>query len=161
MFGLPMIYLRIAAAVAVIGALWWLHHAIYQDGYDDGSAHVQTQFDGYRDQLATITQQRETENAIKAAEVKATNEGVMRELQSKYEAIATVNGSLSRKLRDLSARACITYLPGVDDLTGTPEASGEPSSQAQIDGLTDSYDQSCQRDAAQLDALITQIKPQL
>lgn len=162
MFGLsPRLYLYLALAVALAGGYWYWHHSVYQKGYTEGAESVQVLFDGYRGKIIRLTAERAAENAIKDAQVKATNDLVIQELEAKYEAIATVNGSLSRKLRDLSARACITYLPGVDDLAGTPEASGEPSSQAQIDELTDEYDQSCQRDAARLDAIIAEISVQL
>lgn len=161
MFGLPMIYLRIGAALAVLGLLLWARHAIFQDGYDEGAAHVQAQFNEYRGTIQRITQQRETENAIKAAEVKATNEATLHAYQNQLAAIANDRDSLAKRLREHQVRTSGATVSAAISEPGATEPSPQPSGLSEVDRSLDEFKSACLADAAQLDALIGQIKHQL
>lgn len=156
-----MIYMRIGAALAVLGLLLWVRHAIYQDGYDDGSKHVQTQFDAYRGKIIRLTAERKAENAATLAATEARNEAIAHGYQQALNAIAADRDSLARRLRNSQARSCSPILPTPENITGAADASTIPPSEAEFDRLYDEYDRQCRADAAQLDALIMELSPQL
>lgn len=112
--------------------------------------------------LAT-NQRAEREARAKEAEAKAHNTTVRLQYESDLARILSDRDSLARRLRVAQARpAC--PVPASADRPAAPDPAPQPSGTGTadaVDAATDSYDSACRLDAAQLAALIEQLRPQL
>ena len=156
------IYAYAALGLALIGGYFYWHHHVYAQGDSAGAQRVQTEFDAYRSNVLQITAQRQAEDAQKDAQAKAINEAVIHDYETKLAAYAADRDSLARRLYALATKAgtCSAAVPTDQDRSPTATASQEPSSE-EIIGAVSTYDAACRSDAAQLDALISELKPQL
>lgn len=156
----PRLIAYAIASAVLLGLLAWAIGAYNESLRDQGRAEIQAKFDAYRDEVAKLTSERDTANKIKDAEAKATNEAALNAYQKTLADISTDRDSLAKRMRN-SQRACSATGTQVDHRPAVVAASQEPSGEETVDRLYDEYDRACQGDAAQLDALIMQIRPQL
>lgn len=152
---------KLAGTVIVLGLIGWGIHTYNEHLREQGRAEIQVKFDAYRAAVSKLATERETANAIKAAQVAATNEVTVNAYQNQLAAIAADRDSLSRRLRNSQARASCVTVPTPADQPGIADPSPQPSGIQAIDGLTDDFARACLSDAIQLDTLIQQLKPQL
>jgi hypothetical protein len=153
----------IAGFLVVFGAGAWTGNALnpYQGRYQalQAADAVERMQEAEAVRKALQTQQ------VQAQKTDQTNSQVLHELQLKNTAIAIDRDHtnvLVRRLLARAARPCPASggMPETTDQPGTARASGT-SGDGQVESLLgDAYDES-QRNAARLDALIAQIKPQL
>lgn len=157
----PRLIAYAVAAVALAGLLGWAIHTYNEHLRDQGRAEIQVKFDAYRKEIARLATEREVANMVKDAQVIATNEAALNAYQKTLADIAADRDGLSKRLRNSQARTCSAAGTQVDHRPAVATASPEPSSEEAVDRLYDEYDRACQGDAAQLDALLAELKPQL
>ena len=134
--------------------LLYLHHKWYGKGYLEGSQAVQKQFDDYRGKIVRVTEQKRLEAAQKLNEVLKTNAEAINVYQSKIDRINADRGRLSRQLQEYYAGTCSRTVPADPDRQEAATASQESSG---LSKALDNFVQACRSDAAQLDALISEV----
>ncbi len=148
-------YRRIVAPV--IGALVlgvWITHSVHAYGarqYAAGAAAVQAKYDAVAAKQATEVKVKDAANA-------ARNAQVIHGYKAEAARITADRDSLAQRLHDYEVRA--DAVPASAGGPGAVDASAQPSDARSADAEVDANDRACQLDAAQLNALIDQIKPQ-
>lgn len=163
-----MLLIKFIGAAILLGLVWWAVHA-YNDGLrEQGRSEIQVKFDAYRTEVDRLATERETANRLKDAQVIATNEAALNDYQSKLADIIADRDSLAKRLRNSQARTCRATGAQADNRPAVITTSPESSSEEAVDRYTerkdaalDELDSACRQDAAQLDALIRQLMPQL
>lgn len=148
---------QVWALLLVAVSFWWHGYTRYQAGLADERARWE----------ATVAEANAAADRKRRDEEEATRQFNL-EVRNRYEAdlarIAADRDGLARRLRNAQVPAAC---PGPASSTGGstaapagPQPEG-PRGPDAIDAALDRYDAACRADAAQLNALIEQIKPQL
>lgn len=110
-------------------------------------------------QIAAAAAEQAARVRVTQAATEARNEQVYRAFAASVDAINADRAGLSHRLRDYEIRGRpVPAAPGEPGTAATREKPGGPS---EADGLLDAYDTACRLDAAQLNALIDQVRAQL
>jgi hypothetical protein len=145
------------ALLLLAGAFWWHGHERYQAG-------VAAERSGWEAVVAEANAKADQERQELEAAARRNNDEVRSRYETDLARIAADRDSLARRLRNAPVPAACpepAESAGGSAAAGAgPEPRGE-SRTAAIDAALDVYDRSCQADAAQLNALIEQIRPQL
>jgi hypothetical protein len=157
-----MIYAKILAAVALLAALYWGLAADYSAGKKSGEAAIQTQWDADKAKIqatadAAIAQAtKERDTALEANEV--AQNAYQTQLSLANASAATFAQRLRSAETSLAAsRSSMSKGSGGSGSTATSQTSGDVN-------LTSAFGAAlaeCAANTAQLDALITELKPQL
>lgn len=152
----------LVGAAAVLGALFWVTHAIYAAGDKAGAERIQIAWDDDKRAIAEVTAKalakatQERDDAIQANE--AINEQHHVELQT----IQANSLALAQRLRDAEARSAadrraVSKAADIVRAVTTPQPSGMGS----IDDAIAATLTECAANRSQLNALIAELKPQL
>lgn len=149
------------AGAALLAAFALAIHHYGAARYKAGKAAVTLQW-----QADTSARNLATAEAIANAKARETaaianNTEVLREYNQKLVDIAADNSSLAGRVRDYQDHLRRLSAGQATDQLGIAVASGIASRAAELDAAYDRYDKACQRDAAKLDKLIAEVKPQL
>lgn len=145
-------------ALAVIGFAC----AFYGYGREQrkaGAAEVQAKWNADKAARNAETDRALRSIAARVAETKARNEEVINGYQKQISNIAADRDSIAGRLRDNEVR-----LRALSEAANQPRADGspaQPESPRSVDEALDAYDRACRSDAAQLEALIRQLRGQL
>jgi len=137
---------------------WWWGHSRYELGIADERA-------SWERTIAEANRRNELEAREKEEAARQHNAEVRRARDAEIAFILADRDSLARRLRDAQANA-VRSCPVPEDPGGPgpadpgPEPGGEGGAST-ADAALDAYDTACRLDAAQLNALIEQIRPQL
>lgn len=157
-----MNYVKLAAALALLAAIVWGALADYSAGKKAGSSAIQVLWDADKAAIA-----KETATAIATAtkerdDALQANEAIHSDYETQLSASRALGDSLAQRLRDAYTHptAGSGAVPKAGDRQGTvatgPQSGDVPLTSALSDALTE-----CSANAAQLDALIVELKPQL
>jgi hypothetical protein len=164
MFGLPSLYLRLAgygAAALLIGGA----------GYKAGASHWETKYSALqtenwqgRAQREEVTRKALEGQLAQARAVSANNERVVNDLQIQTAAIVAdrdrTNDLVHRLLTRQARPAAGPSVPTPINQPGAARASEAGGDERLAELLTNAADE-CRTNAAQLNALVAQVKPQL
>lgn len=142
-------------AVAVVYAVWDYGN----DRYDAGAAHVQKQWAEAAEATRIAAEAQRLETQAREREARARNNEVVHGYQEQVSRISADRDSIARRLRDNEVR--LRALSNAANQPGTADAATQPGSSRSADEALDDYDRACRADAAQLEALIRQVKGQL
>jgi hypothetical protein len=109
--------------------------------------------------MALVAADQRARTASAEAAAKARNEAIYAEFSRSIDGINADRTSLARRLHDYEVRS--RAVPAIPSEPGVIDAGEKPSGSSETDGLLDAYDTACRLDAAQLDALIRQVRAQL
>ena len=151
------LYAAIAALVlAVCTGLYGVHV-----GHKAGAAEVQVLWDADKASVAKTAADALAAEQAKTIAALNANEGIINVYDAKLSAAAAANGDLSDRLRRaLSATASCCPLQPPSDQPGTAPA-GSPSGTGSVADAVAAAITESELNAAQLDALIAQIKAQM
>lgn len=111
------LYVYAAGALALLGLLWYAHHAVYQDGYEDAQAAFKAELEAQREHQREINEESDRVH---------------------QESLAKVRADADRERRGRSIR-CVLGSDGqvrIPETTGSPDAStpgGQPAMQSAPD----------------------------
>lgn len=115
------LYLYAAGALALVGLLWYAHHAIYQDGYEDAQAAFKAELEAEREHQREINQESERVHEESLAKVRADADRLRR-----GRAIRCVLGSTGE-----------VRVPETAGIADGSTASGQPALQPAVDLRSD------------------------
>lgn len=141
----------------------YLHHTILEEGVARGRAQVEAQWDADKAAIAALEKKQAEQVAAQNAATAAHNAEVINDLQTQLSAASSGSAGLAARLRSaaLSAAARSCTVPEPPGGPGAPGAPGKPSPAEQLDQFLTrfgEYDAACQRDAARLGDLISEVK---
>jgi hypothetical protein len=155
--------IALAVAVILIGGGWWLYHSAYSEGQTAGKAEIQSAWDLDKAAIQAAAD-KAVADATKARDDALEANGVIQnDYQAQLSAADARATVLAGRLRDYQARiaAGSSGVPKAGGGQGTTATSPESAQEAGIYERLASYDAACQSDAAQLNALIAELTPQL
>lgn len=156
---LALRYRKYIAALAVVFVIAGAVVSYGRARYNEGVAHVRAQWSADTKARDAETARVAQEYAARTAATVARNDEVLNGYQDEISRIAADRDSVARRLREYKIRE--RSLSAAADKPGAVGAGAEPKGEAAADGALDAYDSACRRDAAQLDALIRQVRGQL
>jgi hypothetical protein len=153
----------LVGAAAVLGAVLWLEHAVYAAGDKNGANRVQVAWDQDKADIARVTTSAIAQATAQRDMALQANEAIHNDYQTQLLAARDLSQQLSQRLRDATDRlatrgGALSKASGGQSATAT---SAESAAEAGIYERLAAYDAACQNDAAQLNALIAELKPQL
>jgi hypothetical protein len=153
----------LAGAIAVLGALFWVTHAVYEAGDRNGAARVQKDWDDDKAAIVKVTAQAIADATKQRDDALNANEAIQNDYQTELLTARATAIQFAQRLRDYQTRAATDRgpVPKAGDHQNSSATSAESAAEAGIYERLANYDQSCQADAAQLNALIREIRPQL
>lgn len=152
-------YRKILGAVLVVVAVAYAVIDYGRDKYDEGRAAVQAKWDADSAARNTEIERIIGEQRANDAATKARNEEIIHVYQEQISRIAADRDSLARRLRDNEVRS--RALSEAEYQRGVADAAAQSGGPRNVDEALDAYDRACRSDAAQLEALIRQIRGQL
>ena len=156
------VYAIAAGVIVLIAAAFWGYQTIYSEGKKAGAATVQSAWDTDKAAIAAQTAQAIAQATKQRDDALEANEAIHNDYQAQLSAATASAQSLAQRLRDTQARlaASSSTMPKAGGGQSTAGA-GPASSDAGLTGAVAAVFQECTDNAAQLDALIAEISPQL
>jgi hypothetical protein len=153
----------LAGILALFGGGLWLHHSGYTQGDAAGSSRVQLEWDRNIEEIQRMTAKAIADATAERDKALAANEGISNDYQAQLSAAHANAAVFAQRLRDYQARATTDSgaVPKAGSGQGAAATSAKSAQEAGIYERLADYDASCQADAAQLNALIAELKPQL
>lgn len=148
---------QVWALLLLAGAFWWHGHERYRAG-------VAAERSSWEAVVAEANAKADQERQELEAAARRHNDEIRRRYEADIARIASDRDSLARRLRNAQVpAACPEPASGAGGSTAAApgQEPGSPGGIAAIDAALDRYDAACRADAAQLNALIEQIRPQL
>lgn len=155
----------IASLVAVIGilsGLWYYGHAQHTAGFKEGAASIQVQWDADKEAIQKAADEAVAKATKDRDDALQANEVLQNDYQVQISSARALNGELAQRLRDAQNRvpAGSGSVPKAGSGQGSTPTSGTPT-MGQIDDAIAATLTECANNRAQLNALISEIKPQL
>jgi hypothetical protein len=145
------------------GAIYFGLRSVYSAGVTDGKAVVQTAWDADKASIQKVTDAAIAQATAQRDMALQANEVIANDYQTKLSAANANAAALLASVRAYEARAAANRgaLPKAGGGQPTADPSQVPPSKDGLDQFLERYDVACQSDAAQLNALIAELKPQL
>jgi hypothetical protein len=141
------VWLIAAAAVAIVVGGLWIHHTVYQQGFDAATAQYKA-----ASALAVLTANKAA--AAEAARVAAINTQTVNDYEAQLKVAAARADSLDGLVRAYASKLRSYPLPGTPaTASGSAPATPIDSSTGRIADAAAAADAACRSDAAQLAAL--------
>jgi hypothetical protein len=154
-----MTYLYAAIAALVLAVCTGLYGA--HVGHKAGAAEVQVLWDADKASIAKTAADALAAEQAKTIAALNANQGIINDYDAKLSAAGASNSDLALRLRHaLGAPASCSSVPEAPGVPGTAPA-GSPSGAGSVADAVAAAITESELNAAQLDALIAQIKPQL
>jgi hypothetical protein len=153
--------LAILIAVLGLGALGY--RAVYDSGRTAGANSVQTQWDADKAAIAKTTAAAIAQMTKQRDDALNANEAIHDTYETELSAANANSDALLKRVRQYEASftAHSGSVPKAGSGPGPADPGQESSGQSVLDSHIVAYDTACQSDAAQLNALIGELKPQL
>jgi len=147
------IYGVVLVLIAFLG--WEVKHQ------HEGRVKAQLELRDYRTAQAQAVADAQRDAAEKLKQAETNNATIMADLQGKLDGSDKRADDLSHRLQLALAHPHPGSLPQVPDQPPAPSPSGESGGAEAARLAFAAYDSACQRDAARLDALIGEARPQI
>ncbi len=149
--------------VGLIAAGWGGYNHAFDAGKAAGGAAVQTAWDADKAAIQKTTDEAIAKATSERDATLQANEGIVNDYNAQLSVVRGNAAALAQRLRDYQNRpaAASGSVPKAGDHSNTASASAIAAQEAGIYERLADYDAACQADAAQLNALIAQLKPQL
>lgn len=152
----------LGGAAIVLGALFWVTHAVYEAGDKNGANRIQVAWDADKTQIANVAAQAIAQMTAERDMALRANEVIHDQYSKQLQANADTAAALSQRLRNAEAIATAhsNLLSKAADIVRSAQ-SGSTSGMGPIDDAIAAALTECADNRAQLNSLIAELKPQL
>jgi hypothetical protein len=155
----------LGGAAVVLGALFWLTHAIYAAGDKAGAARIQVAWDQDKAEIAKLTAEAIAKTTAERDTALQANEVIHGEYVQQLASVTADSAQFAHRLRDaaVSLAAHRSALQQASDLAGSAAASAAKVTDqlGQLVGLVTDLRAECIQNDDALDALVAEINRQL